>query len=97
MSERERPQYTVTECRDCGFPAAIVLEEGRYACTACTETGSVRAGGYGNVPDARPDPALAVILGGVLEASPTIREFQTLCKVKRLARPREVGRERRRR
>lgn len=88
----DRPGYTVTECRDCGFPSALVIEEGRYACTSCHETGDVRAGGYGNVPDARPDPALAVILKGVLDGSATIREFQTMSKMRRLRKPREVGR-----
>lgn len=88
----ERTWYSVTQCRTCHAcgDTALVIEPGRYACVLCGETGRVHAGGFGNVPDGRPDPALRVVLKGILEASVTMQEFVTLAKVRQLQTPRLV-------
>lgn len=83
----ERTAYTVTACRACEGCTALVVEPDRYVCVGCGETGTVGAGGYGNVPDERPDPTLAVVLAGVLDASPSMKEFRSLCTLHRLRYP----------
>lgn len=71
--------YTVTTCIACENETALVIEPPRYICLGCGETGTVHARGA-NVPDRRPDPTLAVVLAGIIEAEPSKVEFQALCR-----------------
>lgn len=91
-----RTAYTVTQCRTCEGFTAIVVEGNRYGCVECGETGTYRAGGWSNVPDARPDVALRVVLAGIVEASPTLKDFKGLCRLHTLQHPKlkEVARAR---
>lgn len=85
MADR-REAYTVRVCRSCDADSALEVEPGRYVCVACGETGRVVHGGFGNVPDSKPDAMLAARLSVIME-SVLMKQFQTLCKAHRV-RPR---------